>query len=118
MLPLPELVVLALRDHTGRHGGPCMYIVLLRFAHNKSKAGEFMSAHNAWIKRGFDEGIFLMVGSLQPRLGGALVAHDTTRAELEARILEDPFVVHDVVKPEVLELTPSKADARLGFLLA
>ena len=95
-----------------------MYIVLLRFAHNKSKAGEFMSAHNAWIKRGFDEGIFLMVGSLQPRLGGALVAHDTTRAELEARILEDPFVVHDVVKPEVLELTPSKADARLGFLLA
>lgn len=25
--------------------------------------------------------------------------------------------VHDVVKPEVLELTPSKADSRLGFLL-
>ena len=94
-----------------------MYIVLLRFADNKSKAGEFMSAHNAWITRGFDEGVFLMVGSLQPQLGGALVAHGTTRAELEERILEDPFVVHGIVKPELLELTPSQADSRLGFLL-
>lgn len=94
-----------------------MYVVLLRFSNNKSKAGEFMSAHNAWIKRGLDEGVFLIVGSLQPQLGGAVVAHNTTRAELEARILEDPFVAHDVVKPEVLEVSPSKADSRLAFLL-
>lgn len=94
-----------------------MYVVLLRFSANKSKAGEFMSAHNAWIKRGLDEGVFLIVGSLQPQLGGAVVAHNTTRAELEARILEDPFVAHDVVKPEVLEVSPSKADSRLAFLL-
>lgn len=117
MLPLAELVVLAPRLHNGGKEAQ-LYIVLLRFADNKSKAGEFMSAHNAWIKRGFDEGVFLMVGSLQPQLGGAIVAHDTTRTELEARLLEDPFVVHDVVKPELLELTPSKADSRLEFLLA
>ncbi len=32
-----------------------------------------MDGHNEWIKRGFDEGVFLMVGSLQPNLGGAIV---------------------------------------------
>jgi uncharacterized protein YciI len=95
-----------------------MYVVFLRFSNNKSKAGELMAAHNAWIKRGLDEGVFLLVGSLQPQLGGAVVAHGTTRTELEARILEDPFVMHDVVKPEVLEVSPSKADPRLAFLLA
>ncbi|MBX3207666.1 MAG: hypothetical protein KF764_21635 [Labilithrix sp.] len=76
-----------------------------------------MAAHNEWIKRGFDEGLFLLVGSLQPNLGGAVLAHNTTRAELEARVLTDPFVAHDVVKAELLEVSPSKADPRLAFLL-
>jgi uncharacterized protein YciI len=76
-----------------------------------------MPAHNEWIKRGFEEGVFLVVGSLQPQLGGAVVAHNATRAELEARVQEDPFVLHDVVQAEVLEISPSKADPRLAFLL-
>ncbi len=25
-----------------------------------------MDEHNAWIKQGFDDGVFLLVGSLQP----------------------------------------------------
>jgi uncharacterized protein YciI len=94
-----------------------MYIVLLRFSNNKAKAGDLMPGHKAWLDRGVDDGVFLVVGSLQPQLGGAIVAHDMTRADLDARILEDPFVVHDVVKPEVLEVSPSMTDQRLTFLL-
>lgn len=93
-----------------------MFIVLLRFSNAKSKARELMAAHNEWIERGFDEGVFLMVGSLQPGLGGAVMAHDTTRADLEARVRQDPFVANDVVTAEVLEVSPSKADSRLVFL--
>ena len=94
-----------------------MYVVFLRFSSNKSKASEFMAAHNEWIQRGLDDGGFLIVGSLQSKQGGAVVAHGITREELEARILEDPFVVQEVVKPEVLEVVPSKVDPRLSFLL-
>lgn len=94
-----------------------MYLVFLEFSDNSSRAGEFMADHAAWIQRGIDAGIFLIVGSLQPRLGGALVVHNTTRADLDARLLEDPFVVHDIVKPEVLEVLPSQVDPRLAFLL-
>ncbi|WP_437815905.1 YciI family protein [Sorangium sp. So ce1078] len=94
-----------------------MYVVFLRFSNNKGKAGDFMLAHNEWIKRGFDEGVFLIVGSLQPQLGGAVVADNTTRDELEARVREDPFVAHDVVKAELFDVLPSKVDPRLAFLL-
>jgi hypothetical protein len=31
---------------------------------------------------------------------------------------EDPFVAEDVVRAEILEITPAKADERLGFLLS
>ena len=94
-----------------------MFVVLLKFAENKAKAGEFMAGHNAWIQRGLDDGVFLVVGSLQPKLGGAILAHETTLAELQARLDADPFVAETVVTAEILEITPSKTDPRLGFLL-
>lgn len=93
-----------------------MFVVLLRFSSAKSKAGGLMAAHNEWIERGFDEGVFLLVGRLEPQLGGAVVAHQTSRSELEERIRSDPFVVHDVVKAELVEVTPAKVDSRLAFL--
>jgi uncharacterized protein YciI len=94
-----------------------MFIVFLKFSDNKGQAGQFMDGHNAWIKRGFDDGVFLLVGSLQPNLGGGIVAHATSRENLQARVNEDPFVAHNVVTAEIVELTPARADERLSFLL-
>ena len=94
-----------------------MLIVLLKFSDNKAKAGQFMEGHKEWIKRGFDDGVFLLVGSLQPNRGGGIVAHNTSLSGLQRRVNTDPFVAEKVVEAEILEITPSKTDARLNFLL-
>lgn len=94
-----------------------MFIVLLRFSANKARAGEFMAGHNEWIRRGFEDNVFLLVGSLQPNQGGGIVAHNTTLPELQERVGADPFVAENVVSAEILEITPGKADDRLKFLL-
>ena len=94
-----------------------MFLVLLKFADNKGQAGLFMEGHKEWIKRGFDDGVFLLAGSLPPDLGGGIVAHNTSQPDLQSRVNSDPFVAEEVVKAEILEITPSKADARLNFLL-
>ncbi|MBL6957498.1 MAG: hypothetical protein ISR52_00835 [Rhodospirillales bacterium] len=94
-----------------------MFIVLLKFSDNKGNAGQFMEGHNEWIKRGFDDGVFLVAGSLQPNLGGGIVAHNTTRPDLQNRVNGDPFVAENVVNAEILEITPAKTDERLNFLL-
>ena len=94
-----------------------MFVVLLRFA-DKSKAGPLMEGHKAWIKRGFDDGVFLLAGGLQPNLGGGILAHDTMLAELQRRVGEDPFVRDKVVTTEIFEIAPSRADDRLSFLAA
>ena len=94
-----------------------MFIVLLKFAGNKARAGQFMEGHKAWIKRGFDDGVFLLVGSLQPNQGGGIVAHNTSLADLQSRVSNDPFVAENVVSAEVMEIAPSSADERLTFLL-
>ena len=94
-----------------------MFIVLLKFSGNKSQASQFMEGHKEWIKRGFDDGVFLLAGSLQPNLGGGIVAHNTSLPDLQSRVNGDPFVVENVVSAEILEITPSKADERLKFML-
>lgn len=94
-----------------------MFVVLLKFSDNKSKATQIMEGHNEWIQRGFNDGVFLLAGSLQPNLGGGILAHNTSLPELQSRVNNDPFVVENVVDAEILDITPSKADARLNFLL-
>ena len=95
-----------------------MFIVLLKFSTNKAQAGQFMEGHTAWIKRGFDEGIFLMAGSLQPNLGGSVFAQNISLTGLQAKVNEDPFVAENVVSAEILEITPSRVDERLSFLMS
>jgi len=94
-----------------------MFVVLLKFSDNKSQASQFMEGHNEWIKRGFDDGVFLLAGSLQPNLGGSVVAHNTSLPDLQSRVNNDPFVAKNVVSAEILEITPAKADERLTFLI-
>jgi uncharacterized protein YciI len=94
-----------------------MFVVQLRFAVNKAQAGRFMEGHKAWIQRGFDDGVFLLAGSIQPDQGGAIIAHGTSLSGLQERLNQDPFVKEGVVSAELIEITPTRSDDRLKFLL-
>ena len=85
-----------------------MYVVHLKFSENKNKASEFMDRHNKWMQKGFNDGIFLLVGSLQPGLGNSVIAHNLSLSELQERINSDPFVVDNVVSAEILEIDAKK----------
>ena len=94
-----------------------MFVILLKFSANKSKAGEFMDGHNKWIQQGFQDGVFLLVGSLKPNLGGSVIAHNISLSELQEIIEKDPFIKENIVTSEILEIDPKKADERLNFLV-
>ncbi|MCB1436062.1 MAG: hypothetical protein KDJ46_02700 [Rhodobiaceae bacterium] len=94
-----------------------MFVILLRFGANKAAAAQHMEGHNAWIRQGMADGVFLLVGSLMPNSGGAILARGATREEIAARVDGDPFVAAGVVQAEILEIAPARADERLAFLL-
>jgi len=94
-----------------------MFIVLLKFSDNKDQARQFMEGHKEWIKNGFDENVFLLAGSLQPGLGGGIIAHNTSLPDLQNRVNSDPFVAEDVVRADIIEISPARVDERLNFLL-
>jgi uncharacterized protein YciI len=92
-----------------------MFVITLRFA-DKSRAAMHMDAHKAWIRMGLQEGVFLLVGSIQPNAGGAIIAHNTSLPALQERLAQDPFVAEGVVTADILEIAPSMTDERLAFL--
>lgn len=94
-----------------------MFVVTLTFSDNKSAAQQWMDDHNNWIRQGVEAGVFLLVGSLQPNRGGAILAQDISLERLQERIAQDPFVEHQVVQADILEISPKVADPRLSFLL-
>jgi len=95
-----------------------MFMVVLRFSANKDRAGKFLEGHREWLQRGFDDGVFLLAGSLKPDQGGGIMAYNTSMPDLQRRIDDDPFVAENIVSAEILEIAPSKADERLDFLRA
>lgn len=94
-----------------------MFVILLKFSDNKIKAGELMDDHNNWIRQGFEDGVFLLVGSLLPGLGGSVIAHNSSLSDLQERVNQDPFVSENVVKAEILEIEAKKTVASLSFLV-
>ena len=94
-----------------------MFIIQLKFSTNKANASQFMDGHNAWLKDGFANGIFLLAGTIQPKQGGAILTHNATLEHVQTIIQADPFVAEGVVTAEISEITPSQAAPQLEFLL-
>lgn len=95
-----------------------MFVVLFRYSAHEADAPQHTPGHEAWIADGLDAGVFLVIGSTRPGPGGAILAVAPSAAELHARLAQDPFVAHDVVTAEVIEITPHLTDPRLAFLAA
>lgn len=93
-----------------------MFVIFLRLTAERGRAPAFMEAHRDWIARGRADGIFLLVGSLPESTGGAILAHGESRAEIEARVAQDPFVAEGIADAEIHEFTPALVDERLQFL--
>ncbi|WP_299744397.1 hypothetical protein [uncultured Tateyamaria sp.] len=93
-----------------------MYVVTLTLTEQKSKAPDFMAAHNDWIARGFEDGVFVLVGGLKPQGGGAILATNIDLSALEQRVAADPFVSEGIATPHIQELAPARTDPRFAFL--
>lgn len=95
-----------------------MYVVFLKFAANRADAPRHMDGHNAWIRQGFEDGVFLLAGSLVPGVGGAVLVRGEPREALEARVAADPFVKEGVVSAEIHQIAPGRTHEGLAALLA
>lgn len=80
-----------------------MFILSLTYTAPLEDADRHMEAHMAWVKAGYDQGLFLASGRKIPRTGGVILSHGE-RANLEATCAADPFTVHGIAEYEITEV--------------
>ncbi len=93
-----------------------MFIIVLRLTEQKAAAKALMPGHNAWIRRGFDDGVFVLMGGLSGAAGGVLLARDATREAVERRVADDPLVAEGVAVAEILEVAVKRVEPSLQLL--
>ncbi|WP_395174216.1 YciI family protein [Roseibium alexandrii] len=88
-----------------------LFVVDLTYIADVSKVDALLEPHRAFLKSGYDHGVFLASGPKEPRTGGVILARADTRAELEKLIDQDPFKQEGVAAYHVTEFNPvMKAD--------
>ena len=92
-----------------------MFIVSLTYVKKLSDVEAHLPDHVAYLERYYEQGIFLMSGRKEPRVGGVIVMQADSRKQVEGIISEDPFNVDvNVAVPstiadyEIIEFTPTK----------
>ena len=83
-----------------------MFIVSLHYIVDLPTVDSHMDAHVAWLKAGLDDGWLLVAGRKVPRDGGILIVRGE-KADIEAKVATDPFVLNGVAEVTLTQFNPS-----------
>ena len=72
-----------------------MFILTLTYKVPNDDVDRHLEAHMAWLKEGYDTGIFLAAGRRVPRTGGMILAVGE-RDAVDAMAKRDPFNVNGI----------------------
>ncbi|OLP44067.1 YciI family protein [Rhizobium oryziradicis] len=92
-----------------------MIILSLTYKADISQADAYMQPHLDWVKQGYERGWFLASGRKVPRTGGVILAKGD-RAEIEAFVALDPFVIHAIADYDITEVVLSTVTDGLAAL--
>ncbi|GEO86081.1 MULTISPECIES: YciI family protein [Alphaproteobacteria] len=92
-----------------------MFILSLTYKKSNDEADRHMESHLAWVKQGYDGGMFLASGRKVPRTGGMILAKGE-RSAIEAYVAADPFALHGVADYEIIEVAITTALPQLEDL--
>lgn len=92
-----------------------MFIVSLHYIVDLPTVDSHMDAHVAWLKAGLADGWLLVAGRKVQSDGGILIAQGE-KADIEAKVATDPFVLNGVADITLTQFNPSFVADGLEFL--
>ena len=84
-----------------------MFIVTLTYLKPVEDIDALMHDHVEWLKRGYEEGLFIASGRRVPRTGGVILARSGDEQALRDNLARDPFIVHGAARADVVEFSAS-----------
>lgn len=94
-----------------------MFVTTLTYIVELDRIEGALPDHVAWLDRQYADGVMVISGRQQPRVGGVILWRNLSREDLEARVAEDPFVARSLATATVTEFVATKAAAGLESLI-
>ncbi|MEL7190631.1 MAG: YciI family protein [Pseudomonadota bacterium] len=94
-----------------------MFVIDLEYTASLDVIDQLLPDHQAHLRQGHVDGVFLSWGRKQPRTGGVILAVGA-REEVERRAMEDPFVREGACTVTVTEMIPTFTAPGLEALAA
>ncbi len=94
-----------------------LFVVILTYVAPIEEIDAAGADHVAWLRRGYEEGIFLTSGRRIPRTGGIIIAKGASVDAIADRLRDDPFQKLGLATAEVIPFEPNmSADAMKAIL--
>ena len=90
-----------------------LFVVLMHYTKPLADVDAVRAEHVTYLERQALQGSILAWARRDPPSGGVLVAAAPDRASLEQVVLEDPYVVAGVARPEIVEFRPGNVRLHL-----
>ena len=93
-----------------------MIIVELTYKKSLEEVNQYLDEHRLFLKKYYDEGIFVVSGPKQTRDGGIIVVL-SDKVSMQEIIKEDPFFQNDIAEYRVISFEPTKYSDQFKFLV-
>ena len=94
-----------------------MFLVLITYVKPMEEVDRWLPAHQEFLDRQYERGLFIVSGRRIPRVGGVILVNFTNEAEVRRILSEDPFQVHQVADYNFIEFDPTRYDPRFAAFL-
>ena len=94
-----------------------MNVLIVNYIKQSEEVKPHIDAHNIWVKKYFDEGIFMAAGPKKSKLGGVILAKTIDKSKLLKILAEDSYVQYDVAEYQIIEVDFKLTETGLEKLL-
>lgn len=88
-----------------------LYLDILKYVRPVAEVDAHLEAHREWLRQGFDEGLVLMAGRRDPRMGGVILIKASTLDEARRYAEADPYITAGVAEYDLIAFEPTLRSA-------
>jgi len=96
---------------------PTLFVVILTYVRPLEEIDAAGADHVAWLRRGYEEGVFLTSGRRIPRTGGIIIAKGTSAEAIAERLRHDPFQERGLATAEVFPFEPNMSSEAMKAII-
>ncbi len=89
------------------------FIVFIKYTAGLDKIDEILPEHRKFLQTGYDKGLLLFSGPMNPRTGGIAAARGQSADEIKSFFSNDPYSIGGCAEYNIMEFNPVK---RQNFL--